>query len=332
MSEHRDPLWDGSPDPELDGLSALLSEYRGEAALPELPERRPAPRRWGWGLALAAGLLLAAGLWFASIEAPSEQGAQLVPAPTPAPEEEGVLVAAPWSVSTLEGPELCPDGGCTLRPGQWLETRADQEALLAIADIGWMELAPHTRLRLVETGPEQHRLELARGRVTALVIAPPRLLVVDTPAARAVDLGCGYSLSVDARGEGSLSVTSGWVALETLSEEVIVAAGLRAPIHAHGPGLPRRPEARLSASLDAWDLHPDPETLAILLSLAEDGDALTLWHVLRRAPEDQRAAVLDRVESLLGPLEARDALLTLSEAPLRDLLVRSTERWGAPPP
>ena len=48
----------------------------------------------------------------------------------------------------------------------------------------------------------------------ARVVAPPRVLVVETPAADAVDLGCAYALEVEADGSTRLSVTSGQVALE----------------------------------------------------------------------------------------------------------------------
>ena len=42
----------------------------------------------------------------------------------------------------------------------------------------------------------KHCLRLAHGRLSARVTAPPRLFVVDTPAATAIDLGCAYDLAV----------------------------------------------------------------------------------------------------------------------------------------
>ena len=49
---------------------------------------------------------------------------------------------------------------------------------------------------------------------TRFIWAPPSEFVVDTPSARAVDLGCQYDLTVDARGDGYLSVQTGWVAFQ----------------------------------------------------------------------------------------------------------------------
>jgi hypothetical protein len=56
-------------------------------------------------------------------------------------------------------------------------------------------------------------LSLERGALHARIAAPPRLFIVDTPSAMAVDLGCEYKLDVDAAGNSRLHVTSGFVAL-----------------------------------------------------------------------------------------------------------------------
>jgi hypothetical protein len=51
-----------------------------------------------------------------------------------------------------------------------------------------------------------HRLALDHGAIEARIWAPPRLFFVETPSARAVDLGCVYTLEVDRAGAGRLSV------------------------------------------------------------------------------------------------------------------------------
>ena len=80
-------------------------------------------------------------------------------------------------------------------------------------------------MRLLETQPTEHRLELARGKMSARIWAPPRLFFVDTPSAVAADLGCAYTLEVDDQGASLLQVTSGWVALELKDRESMVPAG-----------------------------------------------------------------------------------------------------------
>src|SRR5437867_2595719 len=83
-----------------------------------------------------------------------------------------------------------------IRQGDALETNASSEAQVKIADIGQLTIAPNTRIRLLVTRPDEHRIALDRGKVEALTIAPPRLFIVDTPAATAIDLGCKYTLEV----------------------------------------------------------------------------------------------------------------------------------------
>ena len=93
------------------------------------------------------------------------------------------------------------------------------------ASIGTVDIDENTRVRLLETAPTEHRLELARGKMSAMIWAPPRLFFVDTPSAVAADLGCAYTLEVDDHGVGVLRVTAGWVALELKDRESVVPAG-----------------------------------------------------------------------------------------------------------
>jgi hypothetical protein len=92
-----------------------------------------------------------------------------------------------------------------------METRARR---LPSARSASVDIDENTRVRLLETQPTEHRLELARGKMSAHIWAPPRLFFVNTPSAVAADLGCAYTLEVDDQGSSLLRVTSGWVALE----------------------------------------------------------------------------------------------------------------------
>src|SRR5216684_287230 len=44
--------------------------------------------------------------------------------------------------------------------GQWLETDTNSRAQISVSDIGQVEIDPNSRVRLVETKPTEHRLEL----------------------------------------------------------------------------------------------------------------------------------------------------------------------------
>ena len=108
------------------------------------------------------------------------------------------------------------DGWWRSRPderGEWLETDSASRARIAVGGIGNVEVEPNTRLQLVANGREHH-MALDRGTIHARIWAPPKLFFVATEAATAIDLGCAYTLQVDARGDGMLRVTHGWVGLE----------------------------------------------------------------------------------------------------------------------
>lgn len=207
-----------------------------------------------------------------------------------------------WSVAALAG---APRVGSrpvhtegTLRIGQWLETDAVSRARLAVGTIGEVSLEPNSRLRLLQTAPTDHRLELARGTLHAMISAPPRLFVVDTPAATAVDLGCSYTLNVDDDGAGLLHVTTGYVALEQRGRKSIIPWGAMCRMQrGAGPGTPfaeDAPEA-MRAALQRIDFAGDrtDATLAAVLGSAREQDAVTLWHLLPRTTGAQRIAVFD---------------------------------------
>lgn len=192
-----------------------------------------------------------------------------------------------------------------LNIGEWLETDDRTRARINMADIGYVEVEPNTRIRLVEAAATEHRLALARGRLHAAIWAPPRLFFVDTPSATAIDLGCVYTLEVDDEGGSLLRVTAGWVALDLKGRESIVPAGavcLTRP--GIGPGTPffEDASAALRAALFDFDFRaPNRERLATILSESRTQDGLTLWHLLPRVHLSDRAAVYDRLAVLSPP-------------------------------
>lgn len=271
-----DYLWDksGPPDADVARLEGLLARYR----------HRPRPRRrWLPFLAVAAVLAIAVLLF------PREQ-------------------PRTWEVTWLEG-----SGDTRLAVGSWIETGAASRARVKVADIGRVDLAENTRVRLVSTGDDEHRIDLRRGKLHALVYAPPRLFLVDTPAATAVDLGCAYTLEVDDHGAGLLRVDSGHVELEGRDGTAsFVPQGASCRIGQGGAGVPwfeGVPEALLD---------PAGEGFGAALAISRSRDALTLWHLLARVDEERRANVLDRLAALapLPPDVPRDAVLRLDKAAL----------------
>lgn len=113
--------------------------------------------------------------------------------------ESRIPTGPTWEVLRLNGtPTIALKGignQAQLGVGQWLETDNNSSAQIAVSSIGKVDIDANTRVRLLETQPTEHRLELARGKMSARIWAPPRLFFVDTPSAVAADLGCAYTLS-----------------------------------------------------------------------------------------------------------------------------------------
>ena len=116
-----------------------------------------------------------------------------------------------WEVARLNGAPRIDSNRINdtgkLAVGQWLETDGTSRARINISNVGQVEIDPNTRVRLVATQPTEHRIELARGRMSARISAPPKLFFVNTPSAVAEDLGCAYTLEVDDAGNSLLRVT-----------------------------------------------------------------------------------------------------------------------------
>src|SRR4030095_693183 len=189
---------------------------------------------------------------------------------------------------------------------EWLETDQNSSAQINVASIGQVQVDPNTRIRLLQTQPTEHRLELARGKMSARIWAPPRLFFVDTPSAVAADLGCAYTLIVDDSGGSLLRVTSGWVALELKDRESIVPAGAACQTRPGiGPGTPYFEDAgaEFLNALTELDFQSskDAKSRALnhLLQTARVKDTLTLWHLLVRVEGDERRRVFEKMTSLV---------------------------------
>jgi hypothetical protein len=211
-----------------------------------------------------------------------------------------------WEVVRLDGSPSVGSkhvaGTGRIAVGEWLQTDSSSRARVSIGDIGTVEVEPNSRIRLIVAKPNEHRLALAQGEISAVVSAPPRLFFVDTPASTAVDLGCAYKMKTDESGSGLLSVTAGWVALDWKGRESLVPAGANCRTKSGaGPGTPYFSDASeaLQQALAAFDFEKGgPEALRAVLSESRVRDTLTLWHLLSRVDPDERIRVFDRMVEL----------------------------------
>ena len=235
----------------------------------------------------------------------SEPPPLLFEPPRAAPRRAAVLPS--WNVETLAGMPKIGDSfeSEKLAVGETLETDAQSRARVQVADIGNVEVAPNSRVKLVNTHSTEHRLALEKGMLKAKILAPPRLFIVDTPSAAAVDLGCEYTLEVDQEGNSRLHVTSGYVALENGKYESIVPAGaLAVTKKGKGVGTPFSEDAsqKLQAALYQFDFENGGQA-ALETVIAESGlyDSVTLWHLLARVEPAERGRVFDALAQQVKP-------------------------------
>ena len=296
----------GAPESLWTGIEASLRSQRKSSAAVN--------RWWQARVAIAAMLLVVGGLgvwWFWG------RGFQ------------ADLPRASWQVQRLNGAPRIGEKRIgaqgQLGVGEWLETDGNSRARIAVSSIGQVNIDENTRVRLVETEPTEHRLELARGKLSATIWAPPRLFFVDTPSAVAADLGCAYTLEVKDDGAGVLRVTAGWVALELKDRESMVPAEAACETRPGvGPGTPYFEDAPASflRALEVVDFGNDAaakaSALDVMLSQARTRDTLTLWHLLARVEGNDRARIFDKIATFVPPPDGvtREGVLNLDQTML----------------
>jgi len=258
MAMSDDYLWDrsGTPDPDVERLEALLGRLRSTPGVPELPHE----------VRLKADPTIPERTWRSAVLARrSREAAEAAAGPTEVWSVRSVapLLAAAamialmigatwrstrgggaWDVARVDGRPLIGSTALAdtgrIAVGQTLVTDATSRARIDVSTIGKVTVDPDSRVRLVATREAHHQLALDRGTLHVSITAPPGQFIVDTPSARATDLGCAYTLHVDEDGAGLISVTAGWVAFERDGVESFVPAGASCRTRrGRGPGTPK---------------------------------------------------------------------------------------------
>jgi FecR protein len=322
---NKEYLWDrcGAPDPEIQRLESLLSEFRHDERPLVLPAELPAAPGKARGLLiqmpwlprLAAAAVILVGLGASA----------LFLLPTKNPSNSGPA----WNVATLEGaPQIGSQiisGNSTaakLHIGQTLVTNANSRATITEENLGEIQVDANSRVRLLQSGPNNKRIQLDVGTIHAAIWAPPGQFVVDTPSASAVDLGCAYTLQVAPDGSGTIRTTLGWVGFHRNGRDSFIPAGAICSTRPRsGPGTPCFEDASASfrEALEQFDSAApnSPEqnaALAKVLQQARARDALSLWHLLSRTEAGARVSVYNRLATLVPPPDGvtRDGILQLN--------------------
>lgn len=234
----------------------------------------------------------------------------------------------PWEVAqTTEGTSR------RMASGEWVETEDGSQARIIVGELGTVDVAPGTRVRLGEVSDSEYRLELARGTISAEIVAPPRLFIVETPASTVVDLGCAYTVTVGDDGAGELRMTSGWAALEFKGRESLVPAGAICRTRpAAGPGTPYFEDASAALKQAVDDFDGGRQRAAALDTVIRESrirDTLTLWHLLSRVEAADRVRVYERIAAFEPPPAgvSRGQILALGADALREWREELAWKW-----
>jgi hypothetical protein len=276
MSSDDDYLWDkkGAPSRSTQALEDVLREAR----FSESKTRGPPARRRRWPVLATAFAVAAAAAMVLTISS-----------------RDAIRV----EFASGETRRLAVD--------EWIENK--NPATLELArKIGVVTLRPDSKVRVRRVDRDQQRLELARGSLRAVVLAPPRLFIVDTPSAAAIDLGCEYTLDVQHDGATRLHVMSGKVELEGGGKTATVYARMWTQTRGgQAPQVAIDDRASIAFVSAVQRLDHEPGVLSLLLSQAERSDAVTLFQLSQRATGPARAALEARLEELVPRAGATDA-------------------------
>jgi ferric-dicitrate binding protein FerR (iron transport regulator) len=292
-----DYLWDksGQPDAEVQKLEALLSRYRSAAPMPDFKRVAVIRRRPVWPFAVAAALIVCAILGAVRFYTPANR----------------------WRATDASGVADVPHS--ILRTGDVVRTQRGSVRLQSPA-VGTIDLGANTTVRLIENRSKRHRLALAAGTIHAKTTSQPGVFVIDTPKARAIDLGCEYTLTITSNGGGELHVIAGWVDLTHGYEQSLVPQGASAMIESDGSlTVPVFDDAVL-----AFHAAIRNHDMPAIVAYARRRDAFTLLNLFRLATPDERGILYDRLNQLVP------APPSITRESVRYWTPSSTELWWTP--
>ena len=309
-----DYLWDrsGAPDPEIARLEALLGRYRHQTPF------RMARGRRTW-LAVAAVLVVVVAC---------SAFALLIRFRWPSGEAWPVIALS--GTPMIDGVPVGPDA--RLAVGRELRTDARSRAMVRVARVGEVEVAPNSAVTLVTTSARRHRLQLQTGTLYARVWAPPFTFAVQTPSGLASDVGCAFTVEHTDEA-GTVHVTSGWVDFDGRDRSSLIPAGAVVELRNGNPGSPYYLDASeaFRRALRARDFEGAP--LAPVLAAARRRDAMTVLHLLEHARGAERAVLFDALSRLAPPPAGvtREGVIErngeMTDAWRRSMGLRGVKKW-----
>ncbi len=204
-----------------------------------------------------------------------------------------------WKVTSVKGITIVASNVIgtvdSLKPGDWLETKDSSTAILEVPGMGNVTIEPNSKVQLLKSDSNEHRIALEYGTINADINSEPRTFFVDSKSATAIDLGCSYTYTVQQNGDGVLYVKEGMVALSSHGRESLVPAGKFCLAKTGiGPGTPFRENtsAAFKEALFKYDFGEGGEKeVETILKNSKKSDVVTLMNLLPRVDDQHKTRV-----------------------------------------
>jgi len=242
----------------------------------------------------------------------------------------GLAAAALFAVGALQALRPTPAGDPWIAQGDGLRR-------LDLGRYGEVVAEADAKVRVVRIDDDLHKLRLDRGTIHASITraARPRLFQVETPAATCIDLGCRYTLTVDAAGVSHVKVETGRVAFNDGTREIFIPQGASGKAaRGRAPFTPIYDNASkaLRGAVEKFDAAPVGKRAAKAVEVAahvlQSEDGLVAWHLLQDPEEGvvkaARSALLQITRPECGVPRPRDPA-SLRE--WRDCLFPDWKTW-----
>lgn len=210
-----------------------------------------------------------------------------------------------WNVSAVTGTTKIGDdivkGAAGFAPGDAMETFGESYARIEVPDIGTIDVNPFTVLTNVD---KKNTLEIKKGSITANFQNSKNIFHFIIPSANVSDfnLNSSYSITVSDEGISEISVSAGWVDVESDNAEVIIPKYYKVEVSkGKGCGIP----FHFSADQEFIDLINElafrsRETiLSQIVKRASLKDAVTLWNIFSRVDHEYRKLVYKKLNELV---------------------------------
>ncbi len=226
----------------------------------------------------------------------------------------------PWQLSGVQG-QFKVNGKLLasdeLNNDDILETFSNSVVIM-IPEMGQVSLNPWSKIQKKGS----YNFLLSKGNITAenKNAAESFIAQVFTSDIKCAGTGVAYKIEINNDNTAELNVSKGRAIVTSNKLESIVIPGFICRIREKGPEIPMilNSSEEVKKALELLSYYNDQDALNEILNLSGLADGISLWHLLKRIPGDNRGAVFNKLYSLY-PLPKgidQESILRLKEEAL----------------